>query len=85
MLTALHHSKRFSGHCWEPADADGFAPVAHLVFGGAGRQQDLLSVKELRQRLGDGSSALVGHLVHQGRGPVHRILLLGEKSRAIFF
>lgn len=61
-------------------DADGFAPIPHLVFRGAGRQQNLLRVKELGQRLGDGSSALVGHLVHQSRRLVHRFLLLGEKS-----
>lgn len=51
--------------------------LAYLHLRGAGRQQDFLSIKELRQRLCDGRSALTGHLVDQAMGPIHHVLFLG--------
>lgn len=50
---------------------------AYLNFRGACRQQDFLSIKELRQRLRDGRSALTGHLVDEAMGLIRDVLFLG--------
>lgn len=53
---------------------------SHLHFRGAGRQQDLLSVKELRQGLRNGRSALTGHLVDEAMGIICGVLFVGEMT-----
>lgn len=52
--------------------------LTHLHFRGTCRQQDLLSVKELRQGLRDGRSAFTGHLVDEAMGIICGVLFLGE-------